>query len=145
MLAFPQAKLTTDVYTELPWGFHVPGDRRFYVLKLKKNLYGLSDAGFNWFNYLSTGLKNRNFIPSKIDPCVFYREDMILITYVDDCICFYKNKKVFDELISSLRNGPEKFDLTDDGNIKNYLGVNIEKTSFDKETNGSKYEVFDMK
>ena len=70
---------------------------------------------------------------------------MILITYVDDCICFYKNQKVFDELISSLRNGPEKFDLTDDGNIKNYLGVDIEKTSFDKDTNGSKYEVFDMK
>ena len=127
VLAFPQAPLEEEVFTELPYGFGVDeAYKRQHVIKLKKNLYGLKQAGFNWFEHLSKGLKNRGFSKSNIDPCIFYRGDAIIITYVDDCIVLYRNKSVFDELLDSLINGPEKFDLTDEGDINMYLGVEIE-------------------
>ena len=76
------------------------------------------------------GLHNRGFNPSHVNPCIFYEENAIIITYVDDCIVLYRNKSVFDELIDSLKNGPEKIDLlTGEGVINVYLGIEIEMLS----------------
>ena len=56
VLAFPQADLDVPVYMELPAGVNPidvsDGDRRRYVLKLNKSLYGLRQVGFNWFEKL---------------------------------------------------------------------------------------------
>jgi hypothetical protein len=45
VLAFPQADLDVPVYMELPAGVNLidvsDGDRRKYILKLNKSLYGL--------------------------------------------------------------------------------------------------------
>jgi hypothetical protein len=60
VLAFPQADLEIPVFMELPIGFDTPNneERRFYVLKLNKSLYGLKQAGYNWFIKLSNGLQD---------------------------------------------------------------------------------------
>ena len=52
---------------------------------------------------------------------------MIILVYVDDCIIFAKKKSQIDDFLESLKNGPEKFDFTDEGSISNYLGVEILK------------------
>ena len=78
VLAYPQADLDTEV-CELPAGFDLDGNPSHYVLKLKKNLYGLKHAGFNWFDRRSGGIENRGFVPSMVDPCVFYRKDAIIV------------------------------------------------------------------
>jgi hypothetical protein len=59
---------------ELPIGFDTPNneERRFYVLKLNKSLYGLKQAGYNWFTKLSNGLQDQGFVQSSIDSCVFF-------------------------------------------------------------------------
>ncbi len=47
VLAFPQADLDIDIWMELPIGFQMiedPDQSQLYVLKLKKNLYGLKQA-----------------------------------------------------------------------------------------------------
>jgi len=55
VLAFTQADIERDLYMKLPAGFTVPGrtiteqDRRDYVLKLEKNLYGQKQAGRVWY------------------------------------------------------------------------------------------------
>eukprot|EP00956_Cyclotella_meneghiniana_P041039 scaffold212605_cov23-Cyclotella_meneghiniana.AAC.1 len=62
---------------ELPRAFvpdDDPGNKRAYVLKLKKNLYGLKQASFNWFDKLKTGLVDRGFKPSQIDPCLYFKK-----------------------------------------------------------------------
>ena len=83
----------------------------------------MKQAGFNWFEHLLKGLNNHGFNPSHVNLYIFYGENAIIITYVDDCILvLYRNKSVFDELIDSLKNGPEKFDLTDEGDINMCLG-----------------------
>jgi len=64
VLAFPQADLKIPVYMELPIGFDAPeGEHcKSYVLRLNKSLYGLKQAGYNWFAKLSNGLQDRGFV-----------------------------------------------------------------------------------
>ena len=126
VLAFPQAELHEYVYMELPFGFDHDGDRS-YVMKLNKSIYGLKQASSNWFDHLTKGLKQRDFFPSEMDPCVYYKDNCIVLVYVDDCIIFSKDKSVIDDLIHSLMNGPENYVLTDEGEINKYLGVDIDK------------------
>ena len=73
------------------------------------------------------GLERRKFTPSIIDPFVFYKKDMIVLLYVDDIIVVSKRKKDINNLIKSLREEDERFILTSEGDIKNYLGVEIVK------------------
>jgi hypothetical protein len=60
ILAFPQADLDVPVYMELPAGINFTNisysDRRHYILKLNKSLYGLKQAGYNWFKKLCKGV-----------------------------------------------------------------------------------------
>jgi hypothetical protein len=113
VLAFPQANLEIPVYMELPIGFDAPNGEncKFYVLRLNKSLYGLKQAGYNWFAKLSYGLQDRGFVQSNIDPCVFFAPGCIIPTYVDDCIIVGDTSDRIDKLIQSLHEGDENFVL----------------------------------
>ena len=134
-LAFPQADVDVEIYMAIPYGFKVVGggnDR--YVLELKKNLYGLKQAGKTWFEYLSTTLtQDLGFTQSAIDQCVFYREGVVFIVWVDDCLCFHKNPKDADLLMQELMG---KFTLTEEGELgltaMEYLGVQMTRTRNNK-------------
>ena len=104
------------------------GNRADYVIELKRSLYGLKQASLNWFNMLNRGLEKLGYESSNIDPCVFLSKDAIVLTYVDDCLILAKNDKVIQDLVESLKNGEENFDFTDDGDIKNYLGVEFSRS-----------------
>ena len=127
VLAFPQADLDIPVYIELPIGMEVPGceNRKDYLLSLKKSLYGLKQASANWYSMLKTALEARGLKESVADPCVFMRNDLIVLCYVDDCIILSPKKQIIDEFIASLETGPENFVFTDEGDIQRYLGVEI--------------------
>ena len=71
---------------------------------------------------LKNGLIDRGYTQSKVDPCLFYKEDSIIVTYVDDCIIFGKDHKKVKEIIKSLE---ENFKLTDEGDLSAYLGIDI--------------------
>jgi len=128
VLAFPQADLDVDIWMELPLGFEPlddPGNDRKYVLKLNKNLYGLKQASYNWYEKLKTGLMDRGFKPSQIDPCLYLKKGMIVLTYVDDCIIVGDSMKDIDSFVTSMSTGPENFKLTDEGDIDKFLGIEI--------------------
>jgi hypothetical protein len=76
VLAFPQADLDVPGYMELPAGINPVDvsdiDQRRYILKLNKSLYGLKQAGFNWFKKLKKGLITRDVVQSQVDKCVFF-------------------------------------------------------------------------
>ena len=122
VLAFLQADLDTDVYMELPFSFEF-GPKGKYALKLKKNLYGLKSAAASWFLKISSGHESENFVKSELDQCMFIRHDCIFLVYVDDVIAVAKDKSVLDKLVANLKE--KQFDLTDDGTIDKYLGVDI--------------------
>jgi len=135
--AFSQADIDCDVYMKIPRGFVVQRGRllfdpshsacqQSYVLKLKKNLYGLRQAGYNWHEKLKQGLLHHGFRQSVVDPCLFLRHDCILVVYVDDCLLFSKEASVLDALIDSLKN---EFILTVEGDIGAFLGIDIKHHS----------------
>ena len=74
--AYTQAPIERDMYMEFPRGFTAPGgaDRKAFVLKLHRNLYGQKQAGRVWYQYLRKRLITKaGFMPSKHDECLFFR------------------------------------------------------------------------
>ena len=130
VLAFPQSELDVPIFMELPAGFMTQtGNRGEYIIELKKSLYGLKQAGLNWYEKLKQGLVARGYEPSKVDPCVFISQRVIVLTYVDDCIVMGKSEQDIKGLFKSLNDGDENYDFTDEGDLKNYLGVEFTRHS----------------
>ena len=124
--AFPQAAPTEDVYMHLPqnWECKDADGNDDYVIKLERNLYGTATGARNWYQKLSGGLLGRGFVQSKIDPCLFLRDDCMVVVYTDDCICFSRESETATQLISDLKT--DGFLLKDEGDAKDFLGVRIE-------------------
>ena len=127
-LAFPQVDLDINVFMELPMGCVGPsGDRKGHVLKLHKSLYGLKQASHNWFNYLGDALKDHGFIQSQVDQCIWYKENIVLLQYVDDLLIIGIDDEIIATLKKELAEGKEKFIFTDGGPLESYLGLNVKK------------------
>lgn len=122
VLAFPQADVECPMYMEVPRGCNVDGNKKDFVLRLNKNLYGSKQAGKIWFNFLVKGLLKRGFKKSKADDCVFYKGSTIFVVYVDDAILLGPDSQAIDAIVASLQ---EDYDLTDEGDLSEYLGIKI--------------------
>jgi hypothetical protein len=86
---FVQAKIDHNIFAYLPRGYYsmlktLDGDKKV-ALRLKKSLYGISVAPKLWYDHLLKGLKELGFKPSSYDKYMLYKDDMIIITFVDDC------------------------------------------------------------
>jgi hypothetical protein len=123
-LAYPQADLDVDIYLELPMGFKLEGghDKKLYVLKLKKNLYGLKQAGYNWYEKLKGGMLARGFKVCQSDPCVYTKDNIVVLVYVDDMLIFSRSMSQIEKFMRSL---DKEYDYTDEGDIKSYLGIDV--------------------
>jgi hypothetical protein len=136
VLAFPQAHTRTDLFMEVPSHFEVingelsrntsaPNPRHQpNVLKLLKNLYGLKDAGLTWFEHLKGGLESRGFCQSLVEPCMFVKDKLILLVYVDDCVALCPQDGPIKDFISSMQND---YVLTDEGGVSAYLGIQVNR------------------
>ena len=134
VLAHPQAKVSHDLFMHIPERFKVLNNqlsldkdatnpfKADHKLKLLQNLCGLKDAGATWFEHLRAGLLKRDFVQSQVDPCLFYKKDLILIIYVDDCIIMTPKPELVDEFIASMKT---EYKLEDEGDINAYLGINV--------------------
>ena len=76
-----------------------------YELQFHKSLYGLKQSSHNWFQTLKSSIQQRQFIQSQSDPCLFYRNNAIIVIYVDDYIIFTPpNTKNSQDIIQSIQN-----------------------------------------
>ena len=128
-LAFVHAEAEPGTYIEMPRMFEKEG----FVLELKRNLYGQRDAPLKFFNYLKEGLEDRGFKQARNEPCLFYSKDVIVLTYIDDCIYLARSGKKIDDVIESMRNpteedGSKKFLLNIEDDYAGFLGISINKT-----------------
>ena len=128
MLVFPQADLEEDIWMYLPIGFQVDGhteagSERSFLLKLNKNLYGLKQGSYNWYEKIKKYLVDRGFKPSDTDPCLCIGNGMIILTYVDDCIIVGPSMENINCFVNSMNNGYGNFILTDEGDINKFLGI----------------------
>ena len=121
--AFAQAELDDEqIYVHAPRGFHGDGGEQV-VLKLRKSLYGLVQAPLCWGNHLKDGLGKVGLRPSERDSCMYLGENVIALTYVDDCLFFGKSQKEIDKVIRNLEL--QGFGLTVESDVFAFLGVEI--------------------
>ena len=133
--AYTQAPIDCEIYMCIPAQFIVnsqgvlefiahttPGNSTHHVILLTKNLYGLRQAGNNWFYKLRGSIVAHGFQQSSVDPCLFIRRDLILVVYVDDYLLFATDDSTLDIFVLSLQ---EEFVLTCDGDVGAFLGITI--------------------
>ena len=75
---------------------------------------------------LKSGLEDEGLKQNKEDPCLFVRNNCIIICYIDDCCILYKDKEIIDAL---LKNISKTSKLTNEVDVKSYLGMNVIKDS----------------
>ena len=123
--AFVQAPIETEVYIEYPKLF----ERKGYVLKLKRSVYGLRQSPKNFYTFLREGLEARGWKASEYDPCLFYRNGMVCLIYVDDCLFFGATEELIDECIKELREKkPIALVLEEEDDVAGFLGILLERT-----------------
>ena len=130
--AFPQAPIERELYMKVPRGVEVEGgNSEDHVLKLHKNTYGQKNAGRVWNQYLVKKLITEvGFRQSKVDECVFYHGKVMYVLYTDDSILAGPDPKEIDRLIAKMRKA--KLDITIEGDLEDFLGVNIDRKSKDE-------------
>ena len=123
--AYLNAILEEEVYMELPEGFGEKGT----IVKLKRAIYGLKQAGNTWYKTFREFLEVNNFKKLKSDSGVFCRrkgkEFEIIAVYVDDCVVIGKNVEIVEKLKKMLSDG---FKMVDSGEINWILGIEVIKT-----------------
>jgi hypothetical protein len=126
VMAYPQAPIEMDIYMELPQGIMTAhGNSKDHVLKLEKNIYGQKQAGHVWNSFLVDKLMSIGFTPSLIDNCVFFRDDIIFMVYVDDGIFLSNDYSKLTDAIRDIQNSG--LNIEDQGHPADYVGVNIKK------------------
>jgi hypothetical protein len=63
-------------------------------------------------------------IQSRFDECVFYYGKTIFLVYTDDTILVGPDEKEIAKIVNTLS---KYFNVEDQGDLSNYLGVNIER------------------
>jgi hypothetical protein len=102
------------------------------VLCLLKSLYGLRQAPRIFFEKLRDGLIERGYTQSLNNPCLFMKEGIICVVYVDDTIFAGADASLLDEEIRKLGVSDSEqhhsFQLRDEGKVGAFLvGIQITK------------------
>jgi hypothetical protein len=125
--AFINAPLEEEIYVEIPFG--APGYGTSSVWRLLKALYGLKQAGRAWSIKFAKTLCAFGFKQSVAEPCLFVGTGtfmgIVIGIYVDDCIVKYKDVAQLKKLIAKLQ---EELPIKDEGELQNFVGVEVEHT-----------------
>lgn len=102
------------------------GKRERRVLPLKRSLYGLKDLAKIWYETIAKKLESCGLTKMKSDPCVFRKEGVIIICYVDGLLVFTENEKAIEDMKRELG---ASFIFKDLGTLKPFLGIDIDWTN----------------
>ena len=139
--AYLNADIDHQIYLEQPRGFEVyDNDGSKLVLKLKKSIYGLKQAGRMWNRLLHDFLVSEGFVQSGSDHCVYTRSNngnkAILIVWVDDIILACSCPNDAKIIKSALSN---RFKMKDFGILSNFLGIDFKVSKGMIKLNQSQY------
>jgi hypothetical protein len=137
--AFCNTDINEDVYISIPQGWYYcvitaqleqHNDPRFrdhaFCMQRVKNLYGTKQAARNWYLLVSETLtsEHHSFKASQIDPCLFIRDDCIVLVYTNDCIILGRDQTAIDKIKTTLTEVKGFLHRTK-GTLNNFLGVRI--------------------
>jgi Reverse transcriptase (RNA-dependent DNA polymerase) len=125
VLAYPQAPVECELYMRIPHGFPIAGgNRKTHALKILRNLYRQKQSGRVWNKHLHNKLIEIGWIQSIADDCVYYNGNVIFCVYVNDGILLSPSSENLRKCVDNLHHN---FKLTEEGDISDYVGVDIEK------------------
>lgn len=126
--AYLNGDLEEEIYMKQPEGYNET-DKPDYVCKLLKSLYGLKQSARVWNKTIDELLKRMGLTQSNADPCLYMRKVgekvFYVIVYVDDLIVCCMAETEFKEFLKVLQ---ANFKITDLGDVKLFLGIQIEKS-----------------
>ena len=122
--AYLHAEVDEEIYMRQPEGF-MDEDRPTHVCRLKKALYGMHQAGFNWHKLIDKVLRDAGLSRSEHDACVYSKFNgekwMIICLYVDDLLIGGDQ----ESQMSMIEHLKSKFSVSAEGSVKRYLGINV--------------------
>lgn len=120
--AFLYGEMKENVYLKSPPGVHVKSG---FALKLRKALYGLKKSPKYWYEKFSKLMKEYGFIRSENDYCLYIRDNLYVLLFVDDLLILSNNMSDVKLLKQFLCSNFKMKDLGSN-NLK-YLGITIVK------------------
>lgn len=124
--AYINADLTEIIYMSPPPNYKIPGN---HILRLKKSIYGLKQAGLNWYRCISEFLISIGFHVCSSDNCTFVKDKettdiVIIIVYVDDILISARELQLINLTKDLIKR---RFQIEDFGEINYYLGIAINR------------------
>jgi hypothetical protein len=118
--AFLHAQLKEALHMELPEPFDT--DHPDMCGLLQKTLYGLKQSPREWFNLIRDVLLAEGFTQGTSDHCLFIKNDIFLLVYVDDILVLSPSEHAIRDFKGMLLR---HFDITDKGPATEFLGIQI--------------------
>lgn len=125
--AFLNSQINRMLYTAEPKGFETGDDN---ACLLNTALYGLVQSAHLWFEEMKKTLLEYGLIQSKHDSALFYdtKTELYVTVYVDDIKAYAPTDAIIDKLGAFIS---KKYKLTDLGDLKWYLGMEINRLKDD--------------
>jgi len=126
--AFLHGDLHEEVYMKPPPGVVVPNPK--FVCKLQRSLYGLRQAGRQWYAKLSHFLLNNGYVLSAADHSLFLKTHSnhitTLLVYVDDIVLTGNNAEEIKHITNLLH---QHFQIKNLGDLTFFLGLEVARNS----------------
>uniref|UniRef100_A0A5S6Q5K7 Integrase catalytic domain-containing protein n=1 Tax=Trichuris muris TaxID=70415 RepID=A0A5S6Q5K7_TRIMR len=128
--AYLNSILKEEIYIIQPPGFEIQGQED-KVYRLYKSLYGLKQSARTWNKMATDALSKLNFQQGKADQCLFTRLEKnghrtYVLLYVDDLLVAADTAQITEKVGMQLN---KFFHTKDLGDVKNYLGIQLERAS----------------
>lgn len=125
--AFLLADIDEEIYAEIPQGVTAPDGISNPVIKIKKSMYGLKQAGRNWYFKLHETLVKLGFQRLEADHAVYIHPEsgLIFAFWVDDIMILHSDP---DTIASFKEVMLQEFAMKDMGELTFFLGLKITRS-----------------
>ena len=119
--------LEEEVHRKQPEGFF-SSEGENLVCKLKKCMYGLTQASHQWYLKFHDVISSFGFVENIKDQCIYYKDSgskiCFLVLYVDDILLVTNDKSMLHEVKQFLF---KSFDMKDMGEVSYLIGIKIHR------------------